>query len=162
MGVGCESCHGPGSAHAFAAVNGSNGNTNTDLRMEHLGTWGGKRIDDLCAICHRSSADVLEMPKKQRRTQRYMVYGLELSRCFKQSKDRLTCITCHDPHTDARTDAKSYETICLSCHSKAPKTVTANKHSPGLATTHARPYAQSTPTRRMHYLPYAQTQSIHR
>jgi hypothetical protein len=124
MGVGCESCHGPGSAH-IAAMNGQ-GETKTeiktgaktDTKMEHLATWGGRQIDDLCAKCHRSSADVAELPPRQRRTQRYMVYGLELSRCFKQSKDHLTCITCHDPHTDARTDTKSYEQICLSCHTK--------------------------------------------
>jgi hypothetical protein len=38
------------------------------------------------------------------------------SRCFRESKT-LTCVTCHDPHENARprTDA-SYNHKCVACH----------------------------------------------
>jgi predicted CXXCH cytochrome family protein len=48
------------------------------------------------------------------------------SRCFLESGDRLSCQTCHDPHSNASTDKKQYEKICLSCHSPA-RAATASK-----------------------------------
>ena len=53
-------------------------------------------------------------------TNRFQPFGLAKSKCFKASADKLTCVTCHDPHADAATDAKSYEQTCISCHT-APK-----------------------------------------
>ena len=52
------------------------------------------------------------------------------SRCFRESRDRLTCVTCHDPHTDVATDDKPYTAACLQCHSRpttgsAPRPVQA-------------------------------------
>jgi hypothetical protein len=40
------------------------------------------------------------------------------SRCFRESKT-LTCLTCHDPHENARPRTDSaYSTKCMSCHAK--------------------------------------------
>src|SRR5207249_8666777 len=94
MGVGCESCHGPSSAHIAAAR--TRGVKN--LRMEKLSSIGGKKMNELCGRCHRSVEDVLKMPADQRNSQRFFTYGLAMSKCFLKSEDRLTCSTCHDPH----------------------------------------------------------------
>jgi hypothetical protein len=107
--VGCEACHGPGQAHIDAAKSQHPSNQH----MEKLGELGGTRINELCGTCHRTAKHV---PKGESSTQRFQPYGLGLSQCFIKSGDRLTCITCHDPHKDVSTDTKSYEAICLGCH----------------------------------------------
>ena len=55
---------------------------------------------------------------------RFQAFGLERSRCFRESQDRLTCVTCHNPHTDVVTDEKAYTAACLRCHSR-PQTGSA-------------------------------------
>src|SRR5258708_17639889 len=42
-----------------------------------------------------------------------------------RSKDTLSCMNCHDPHTDVSKDTKTYEAKCLTCHSPAPSTAAA-------------------------------------
>ena len=37
------------------------------------------------------------------------------SRCYQKS-GKLSCLTCHDPHEDARTDPQFYVAKCLACH----------------------------------------------
>ncbi len=126
-GVGCESCHGPGRDHIAAVQSGSG----SELKMQDSRKWGGERVNEVCGRCHRSFSAIPLTGADANNTARFQPYGLELSPCFQKSGDRLSCITCHDPHTDASTDLQHYDTICLTCHSgsKIPKhddkTVTA-------------------------------------
>ena len=113
FGVGCESCHGPGAEHIKAVKAGQ---TN-DLKMPDLSKIGASKLDAVCARCHRSIDDITIDSANAAETARFQGYGLELSSCFKHSSDRLSCVTCHDPHTNVRTDNRYYEGICLSCHS---------------------------------------------
>jgi Cytochrome c3 len=117
LGVGCESCHGPGGAH-IAAVKDRH---TRGIFMDKIGQWGAARIDALCARCHRSVDDISLDQYDASNTARFQPYSLELSPCFKKSGGRLSCITCHEPHTDASTDRHNYEKVCLSCHSTAAK-----------------------------------------
>ena len=41
---------------------------------------------------------------------------LPWSRCFAESGGALSCVTCHDPQSNAETAPASYEAKCLSCH----------------------------------------------
>ena len=45
-------------------------------------------------------------------------YRLRQSRCFRESKNALTCETCHDPHRvpSAEEAARHYESVCRQCH----------------------------------------------
>lgn len=109
LGIGCESCHGPGKAHVEAARAGS-----ADLRMRRLTDLKPKEVMMICARCHRSIADVL--PEQQDMTQRFQTFGLQKSECYVKSGENLSCVTCHDPHKKASTDRKAYEAACKSCH----------------------------------------------
>lgn len=112
MGVGCEACHGPGRAHADARKAG-------DFRrgrMEKLGEIGGQKLVERCGRCHRTEKDVAEKNLPAGHTDLFQSYGLVQSRCFKESSDKLSCITCHDPHTDVSADEKGYEAVCQQCH----------------------------------------------
>jgi hypothetical protein len=120
MGVGCESCHGPGSAH-IAAVNN---HRQDGLQIVSLRGAGGEEMNRVCGSCHRTAESLAMTANATSQTSRFMPYGLSLSRCFRESGDRLTCITCHDPHTDASRDPKAYEAACLTCHSgSAPPSI---------------------------------------
>jgi tetratricopeptide (TPR) repeat protein len=58
-------------------------------------------------------------------------HRLRQSQCWIHSQDRLTCLTCHDPHSDLHTlDEGHYNGICLRCHaSRLRELVNADKHT---------------------------------
>lgn len=111
FGVGCESCHGPGKAHVAAAQAGNL----SDLRMEKLGSWKSARLNDLCGKCHRTVKDVADVPPHPALTVRFQPVGLARSRCRNPDGSVLSCLTCHDPHTDAPSYSRT-EAVCMSCH----------------------------------------------
>jgi hypothetical protein len=117
MGVGCESCHGPGQDHVAAATAGRK-----PLEIERLRDRGAKEINELCGECHRTANDInADDGISITMTQRFQPYGLMKSACFLESDDRLSCVTCHNPHTNSETRPAAYERACLSCHSPAKK-----------------------------------------
>ena len=123
-GVGCEACHGPGSRHVAAK---QQGRKTDDSRLRQFDRSSGKAVNELCGRCHRTATDLATMdPREKASTQRFQPFGLSLSKCFIQSKDQLTCVTCHNPHEDASTDQRRYEKTCLSCHSSPRKTCPVN------------------------------------
>ncbi|MBM3783190.1 MAG: hypothetical protein FJW30_02460 [Acidobacteria bacterium] len=103
-GVHCESCHGAGDSHPAAAAS---------IRRD--------RSVALCATCHRAPNErhASSTPELDDTASiRFAPVGLQASRCFLMSGGRLTCVTCHDPHTDLA-DSKTYDAACRACH--APK-----------------------------------------
>ena len=122
FGVGCESCHGAGGAHVAAMRAGDLAR----LQMPKLKTMGGAAMNDLCGRCHRTEKAVIENDLEKKHTNLFQAHGLAQSACFRKSKDRLTCITCHAPHRDASTDERSYVKTCLSCHGSSQSTPMAD------------------------------------
>ena len=127
FGVGCEACHGAGGAHVAqmqkgvpASDAGVQADIHRDISMERLGQWDAKRLNELCGNCHRTLPTPTATPADPpdlRFTSRFQPYALMLSRCFKESGNRLSCITCHNPHENTSHDQSRYEAACLSCHS---------------------------------------------
>lgn len=105
-GVTCERCHGPGAAHAAKPDRANIG---------ALSALPREALVEACAECHRGPAD---KPKPGDPANiRFQPIGLMASQCYQKS-GTLSCLTCHDPHTDAATDAGFYASRCLGCHMK--------------------------------------------
>jgi tetratricopeptide (TPR) repeat protein len=135
LAIGCENCHGPGQAHILAR--GARSRIVNPARLPvrlaenicmrcHQGgdarvllpgkTWGdfqpGQWLGDTVAIVKLAAAyrdeDLLEHHT-----------AMEMSRCFQASQGKLSCLSCHDPHTSRRGPgaAAFYRSRCQTCHS---------------------------------------------
>jgi hypothetical protein len=106
-GVRCESCHGPGSAH-IAKPAASN--------IVNPGKLTPDGQNTLCGECHRMPpAKGVETNWNNPWNTRHQPVYLSQSRCFTSGK--LSCRTCHEPHTDQLADVSAQ---CRTCHA-APK-----------------------------------------
>jgi hypothetical protein len=125
-GVQCERCHGPGSSHIQAAVDGAPAES---VRKEVVnpGRLPAKALIQICGQCHRlSGPDTGSKPELENPVNvRFAPIGLLASRCF-QRTGSLSCLTCHDPHENARPRSDmAYSDKCLACHSNDAKPVRA-------------------------------------
>lgn len=128
LGIRCESCHGPGRAHVEAARKKA-----PDLAIQNARRWPTESFMALCQQCHNETATVegtlmgISSDPADPGTVKYHVYGLEQSRCFRESRGAMRCTTCHDPHRNAETSAAYYEERCRGCHQPVAPAKTACK-----------------------------------
>jgi hypothetical protein len=72
----------------------------------------------LCGQCHRHP----ETGRRERIRRdnpeivRFQPVGLMQSKCYRESRGALSCVTCHDPHARVSTNPAAYEAACLACH----------------------------------------------
>ncbi len=111
-GIGCETCHGPSSTHIRAMKAAP---AFTDLAIARPRLASGEATVKLCGRCH--SPGGLEVSAKDPTAVRFQATTLTWSRCYQRSQGEFSCITCHNPHRDAVSDAQFYEQKCLECHS---------------------------------------------
>ncbi|MBI3233472.1 MAG: tetratricopeptide repeat protein, partial [Bacteroidetes bacterium] len=147
-GITCERCHGPGSLHIKEKQEGKIINTQKEIDYTIVNPkklpW--ERQVDVCQRCHLQGNAVLHddkdwssfrpgmklsdyidvyAPKYANGNQIIMAshaQRLQESQCFiksnKQSTNKLTCITCHNPHISVKkTGSEIYNNACKSCHS---------------------------------------------
>jgi hypothetical protein len=116
LGVGCESCHGPGRAHVEAVRRHS-----PDLQMARLSSIRDRLSVELCGQCHRSPQnDDPASSVVQSQLPRLQGIALARSACSQRSGGKLSCVSCHDPHENAdRTSRQTYNQRCLACHASA-------------------------------------------
>jgi hypothetical protein len=134
--VGCENCHGPGQRHVHAAETGAHEAT---LTMPFgAGGWTAEQEIRLCGACHRlpETVDPALIRPENPTLVRFQPVGLMQSACYKKSKGRLSCATCHDPHARTSTDTAAYESVCLSCHQGPTRTVCQVSPSSGCVGCH--------------------------
>lgn len=141
-GLTCEVCHGDSAKHIAsrgktAMVNPAkldperrdsvciNCHLEGDAAVEHLGRSAldyapGDRIADYVSYFVRTSAAVTSRAVSQ-------VEALNLSRCKRASGDRMSCLSCHNPHASPSPQERVafYRSKCLVCHTQ-PKYVTAH------------------------------------
>jgi tetratricopeptide (TPR) repeat protein len=109
-GISCEQCHGPGENHILAVKADLPDRAIIDPRLA-----SGAEVVALCARCHSPRGG--SVARDDPAAARFQGASLTWSRCFLESQDALSCITCHDPHRDAVKSPAHYEAKCLSCHS---------------------------------------------
>lgn len=140
-GVGCERCHGPGSEHVAG--------------RGHLldpRTLVPEARDSLCTQCHlegqariaREGRTLTDFRPGERLSDTLAVFvfanaanaargavshveSLAASTCKRKSGDRMSCLSCHDPHVQPQPGARAayYRGKCLQCHS----TLAAGHHA---------------------------------
>ena len=111
QGIGCEKCHGPGGNHLLAIDAGF-----PDRAIVNPAMASGLPVVKLCGQCHSPRGG--EVLPSDPASVRFQATTLTWSRCFTESQSQLDCVTCHDPHRNASTDARHYEVKCLTCHSE--------------------------------------------
>jgi hypothetical protein len=136
LAVGCENCHGPGGPHVAAA------SPETIINPAKLTPW---QADNVCLPCHQTGdARVLRADKEygdfrpgtdlDSTLSVFMVpfdpksppqddllehyVSMRLSKCYRQSGGKLSCIACHDPHTQPSTSEGPayFRQRCITCH----------------------------------------------
>lgn len=103
-GVHCENCHGP------------QGNHPQRLAIRKDASVAA------CANCHRSPAREYRSPTPEIEDPmsiRFAPVGLLVSKCYLRSAGKLTCTTCHNPHTPLAASA-TYDPVCTNCHATKP------------------------------------------
>ena len=144
LSIGCERCHGPGAIHVKQRKQRLPPEGPIDYSVVNPATMPTEIRDDVCAQCHflgdarvlRPGKNALDFRpgtpldktvaifsvsakvKGDRFTALDQFEQLKLSRCAIESKGRLGCITCHDPHVQLRgaEAAEDFRTRCLTCH----------------------------------------------
>ena len=144
LGISCERCHGPGSAHVEAFEVG--GGAPDDTRIVNPADLSPELQLDVCQQCHLTGTTVYA-PGQDPTTYRpgrplaahRSVFASEQSvedpeafgiashaermarsACFQESAGTarpMTCTTCHDPHLpNAELPADHFDLACQSCH----------------------------------------------
>ena len=141
--IGCEDCHGPGAAHIQAMK--APATSSKDTRIVNPARLTPYLADNICMRCHQTGDvrvlkpgksysdirpgrpldDVLSIfivpptpqsPPDADHVEHY--YSMTLSKCYRSSKGRMSCLSCHDPHVQpAEAEAPAYYAHkCLACH----------------------------------------------
>lgn len=142
--IGCERCHGPGRPHVeYQHSGGGREHSSADPIAQLASLTAGQR-ESLCLQCHmtgearilrhgRSEFDfrpgmllsdlwsVLDHPPNQQQGSDGLVTHarqLHASTCWKSSDGKLSCVSCHDPHSVPRQELRVeyFRNRCQSCH----------------------------------------------
>jgi tetratricopeptide (TPR) repeat protein len=112
-GIHCERCHGPGEAHVRAP---------SAKTIQNPGRLSPAGLVEACGQCHRLPPNGGD----GRESIRFAPIGLMASRCFLTS-GKLSCLTCHDPHSDVNHDTAYYVNKCIECHSGSTSAVNCRR-----------------------------------
>jgi hypothetical protein len=114
LGLQCQHCHSGADLHLQDVARGQLGSA-----PPKLGRMATEDVSNFCGQCHRSWAEVVRSRMFSPADVRFQPYRLTKSRCFDGSDPRISCLACHDPHSNLVVDNDAYyEAKCLACHSR--------------------------------------------
>lgn len=114
--VQCESCHGPGARHVENMSLGRAEMAIDALRGD--GPESALAQIERCGQCHRLPIDLdpHDIKPDNATLARFQPVGLLNSACYRESDGRLSCTTCHDPHSRPEAQRADAVRACLNCH----------------------------------------------
>ena len=108
LGVRCEVCHGPAADHVRQPKK---------FHPQNPGRFTADELNRFCGECHRAPAAAGESPiLRDPWNARHQPFMLAASTCFRRSKGRLSCLTCHSPHDALERNLAIYDGACSRCH----------------------------------------------
>lgn len=142
MTIGCENCHGPGQLHVTERTRGARALPDTSI--VNPARLPPRLAEDICIQCHQAGDARVLLPGREYSDFRpstplvrtVAIFGLpqvrkeedllehhssmRLSKCYRATSGKLSCLTCHDPHEQpAGARAVSYfRGKCMGCHSE--------------------------------------------
>ena len=114
-GVQCGHCHESTESH-LAAVNRHSGKPAVPPRLASLNNLTAEQASNLCGRCHRTWAEIAMQQDHSINNVRFQPYRLGSSRCYDPDDARISCLACHDPHTEPSKLATDYDGKCQACH----------------------------------------------
>lgn len=140
LAIGCENCHGPGELHVKERSHGLKAPM-PDTSIVNPHHLPARLTEDICMQCHQGGDTRVLLPGKsysdfrpgQPLVETVAIFSLEaknsdllehhasmkLSACFRGSKGKLGCVTCHDPHDEPAAPAAFFRAKCLTCHTES-------------------------------------------
>lgn len=154
LAIGCENCHGPGLSHVLAHQMGFDNYQAHDSSIVNPALLTPALANNICMFCHQTGDvrvlkpekdykdfrpgtpldDTLSIlvvpPKRESPPQQDLLehyYSMTLSKCYRASEEKLSCVSCHDPHVEPTLEeAPAYfKKKCLACHTEKSCTLPA-------------------------------------
>jgi hypothetical protein len=115
-GVQCSHCHEATEAHVAAMARGS-GKPAVSAALAGLRDLSAEQASNFCGRCHRTWAEILMQEDTSINNIRFQPYRLWGSPCYDPDDARISCLACHDPHTEVSAQPADYDAKCQACHS---------------------------------------------
>ncbi len=114
-GVQCGHCHEATEAHVAAMAQGS-GKPAVPAGLAKLHDLTAEQASNFCGRCHRTWVEIMMQEDHSINNIRFQPYRLWGSVCYDPDDARISCLACHDPHTEPSAQPADYDARCLACH----------------------------------------------
>ncbi len=114
-GVQCSHCHQATQAHLAAMARGS-GKPAVPPGLADLHDLSAEQASNFCGRCHRTWVEIMMQEDHSINNIRFQPYRLWGSRCYDPDDARISCLACHDPHTEPSAQPADYDGKCQACH----------------------------------------------